>query len=159
VSATQSPPRALTQCPYPPNGRRFASFWRMAKGRLLPHRSSASKRMSTDEEDVGLLLLLRGRRHARRHYRGDRLVVAYTPRAREDVRPSRLSREVLRALWSPTLHAQRAGTVVSTCTCHANARCSSLGRSHQCARGTLPYGSKLQPHNATGNRARASMSR
>ena len=36
----------------------------------------------TDEEDVGLLLLLRGRRHARRHYRGDRLVVAYTPRAR-----------------------------------------------------------------------------
>jgi hypothetical protein len=80
----------------------------MAKGRLLPHRSSTSKRMSTDEEDVGLLLLLRGRRHARRHYRGDRLVVAYTPRAREDVRPSRLSREVLRALWSPTLHAQRA---------------------------------------------------
>ena len=51
----------------------------------------------TDEEDVGLLLLLRGRRHARRHYRGDQLVVAYTPRAREDVRPSRLSREVLRA--------------------------------------------------------------
>ena len=31
-------------------------------------------------------------------------------RAREDVRPSRVSREVLRALWSPTLHAQRAGS-------------------------------------------------
>ena len=38
-------------------------------------------------------------------------VVAHTTRAREDVRPSRLSREVLRALWSPTLHAQRAGAV------------------------------------------------
>ena len=43
--------------------------------------------------------------------------------------------------------------------CHANARCSSLGRGHQYACGPLPSRSKLQPHNALGNPRCASMSR